>query len=611
MGAPATSAAVTSPKPRPWVSARHLLVGLLVVFLISGPWILAPFTLTLMNYVGLYSLVALGLALMTGIGGMTSFGQAAFVGLGAYASAVVSVTFMASPWLGLLAGIGLTASVAFVLGSVTLKLSGHFLPLGTIAWGLAIYFLFGNLDLLGGHTGLSGVPPIEIFGLSFADGKMIYGLIWAMLLLAILLLSNLLNSREGRAFRSLKGGLVMAEAMGVNTSAYRMKAFLISAILAGISGWLYVHMQRFVNPTPFSLNIGIEYLFMAVLGGAGYLWGALLGAVVITVMKQMLQDTLPKILGVSGSFEIIVFGILMLIVLQRFPGGLWPALRGISSRFLPSLLPPPAQVTAKAMNDGRSHPKIGETLIDASAVTKRFGGLVANDAVSLDLKAGEIHALIGPNGAGKSTFFNMISGVDEPTEGKISIMGQSLHQRPSREFARLGLGRTFQHVRLLPNMSVLENVSLGAHLRGHKGTFSAMLRLNKAEEDALLSESRRQIERVGLGDHVHDLAGALPLGKQRIVEIARALAGDPHILLLDEPAAGLRHLEKQELARLLRDLRSEGIGVLLVEHDIDFVMRLADRVTVLDFGKVISHGAAEQVQADPKVIEAYLGSDDD
>lgn len=600
------------------MTSRH--VTWIFIALLALAWgFLPPFTVTLLNYIGLYSMVAVGLVLLTGVGGMTSFGQAAFVGLGAYATAWVSGNPQVGealaaippgllPWLGLLLGLAVTALVAWALGAVTLRLSGHYLPLGTIAWGLSLYYIFGNLQVLGGHTGLAGLPSLGLFGLDMTSPRVLGVFIWALLLVMIWALHNLLDSREGRAIRSLKTGRVMAESMGVDTARQRIKLFVLAALLAAVSGWLYAHLQRFVNPTPFNLNIGIEYLFMAVVGGSGYLWGAVLGATLITLLKAELQDWLPKLLGTSGNFEIVVFGLLMLLVLQRAADGLWPLIAGATRRFIQPAQRAGKQAAAAPLAQ-RALPALGTVVLDASDVTKRFAGLVANNAVNLDVKAGEVHALIGPNGAGKSTFFNMISGVDDPTTGTVSLMGQPMAGKPSRAFARLGLGRTFQHVRLLGQRSVLENVALGAHLRGQRGWMAAMLRTDRAEEAALLAEARRQIERCGLLDYIDTPAASLPLGQQRIVEIARALAGQPSLLLLDEPAAGLRHLEKQSLAKLLSQLRAEGLAILVVEHDMEFVMNLADRVTVLEFGTVIASGTPAAVQADPRVLAAYLGGD--
>jgi len=570
------------------------------------------FWITQLNYIGLASLVVLGLVLLTGVGGLTSFGQAAFVGLGAYTTAWFTTRYGGSPWLALLIGLLMTAALACFLGAITLRLSGHYLPLGTIAWGLSLYYLFGNIEWLGMHDGISGIAPLSLFGVSLAPGRFIYALIWATVLLAVWATSNLLNSRPGRAIRSLKSGVTMAESFGVNTAAYKIIIFVYAALLACMSGWLYAHMQRAVSPSPFSLTHGIEYLFMAVVGGAGYVWGAVLGSALIMVLRDQIQNVLPKLLDTTANFELVVFGVLLVLMLQYARDGLWPILTSFFARLFGStaVRARAAPATAAAL-PARVRPTKGEVVLKVEALRKEFGGLVAVNDISFTVRAGEIVGLIGPNGAGKSTTFNLISGVLPPTRGQLRFMQESLGQVPAREISKRGLARTFQHVQLLNNMTVLENVALGAHLRAEIGVLQGALHLDRPREAQLLHEAAVQLKRVGLGDYLYELAGNLALGQQRLLEIARALAADPILLLLDEPAAGLRYKEKQALALVLSELRDGGMSILLVEHDMDFVMRLTNHLVVMDFGTKIAEGSPEAIQKNPVVLEAYLGGIDE
>jgi branched-chain amino acid transport system permease protein len=587
------------------VRLRHIALAVFVLLLALLPQVPVPeFWITQANYIGLYTLVVIGLVLLTGIAGLTSFGQAAFVGLGAYSAAYLTLTYGVSPWLTVWVGLAVTALAALVLAWITLRMSGHYLPLATIAWGLSLFYLLGNLDFLGKYDGLLGIPALSFFGAPLNTGRSIFYLIWALVVLAAVAVTHLLDSRAGRALRAVKGGTTMAEAMGVDTFRVKVTAFVLAALLASVSGWLFAHFQRTVNPSPFGLNMGIEYLFMAVLGGVGYVWGALVGAGVVQILKDQLQVWLPKLMGTSGNYEIIVFGVLLVLMLQYARDGIW----AFVDAALPRVRRKVDWADAAAL-PARARPPHGDVVLDVRAARKEFGGLVAVNDVSFQVRAGEILGLIGPNGAGKSTTFNLVTGVLPATRGEVVLLGRRIDALPSREIAKLGVARTFQHVKMIGAMTVLENVALGAHLRGRHGVPAAMLRTDRAEERRLMKEAERQLQRIGMGELMHEQAGNLALGQQRLMEIARALAADPTLLLLDEPGGGTAPegeggsrrraapaarrgpLDPARRARhgprhgAGRPRRRDGVRTKLIE------------------------GTPEEVQASPAVRAAYLGTE--
>jgi branched-chain amino acid transport system permease protein len=586
------------------LARRYGLWALIVAIVLVAVLPLPDFWITQLNYIALYSLVGLGLVLLTGVAGLTSFGQAAFVGIGAYSTAWLTLNTGLSPWATLFVGLAITGISALIVAAITLRMSGHFLPLATIAWGLSLYYLMGNLDALGKYDGLLGIQTLSLFGIDLGQGRGFFLFAWAVVVLAAMAILHLLDSRPGRAMRSLRTGTQMAEAMGVNTLRYKIIIFVIAALLASVSGWLFAHFQRSVNPSPFGLKMGIEYLFMTVVGGVGYVWGAITGALLTKLLEDQLQVLLPMLIGTSGSYETIVFGIVLVLTLKFLPNGLWSLVE--------HKLPRPQRLmdwaNAPALTE-RHKPAHGDLVLDVQAIRKQFGGLTAVNDIGFQVKAGQIVGLIGPNGAGKSTTFNLITGVLSLTSGKVVFRGEDISGLRSREIASRGMSRTFQHVKMIPDMTVLENVALGAHLRGRQDVVAAMTRLNHDEERQLLREAQRQLERIGMGAHLHEQAGNLAMGPQRLMEIARALCSDPALLLLDEPAAGLRHKEKQALADVLRQLRGEGMSILLVEHDMDLVMDVCDQLVVMEFGTLLTQGTPLDIQQSPAVRAAYLGTE--
>ena len=567
-----------------------------------------PFWIVLLDNIGLSALVAMGLVLLTGVGGLTSFGQAAFCGFGAYTTAVLTTAYGLSPWLTLPLSLLVSGILAVALGLVTVRLSGHYLPLGTIAWGLGLFYLFSKLEFLGRNDGISGIPPLAIGSLKMIDPDTIYFAIWAAVILCALLTMNLLDSRTGRAIRALRRGHVAAEAFGIQPPRAKLLVFIYAAVLAGLSGWLYAHFQRAVNPTPFGAQAGIEYLFVAVVGGAGYVWGGVLGAAIVVDPEgnsSGLSALSVSWRGPARNHRVRHdAGGVAAACARRRVAVAGPALLPLTpdrKAADPSLVLPPRRRPA---GDRRRR------CCGSISARKQFGGVIAVNDVSFDVGTREIVALIGPNGAGKSTTFNLITGVLSSSGGTISVLGPARIGRAAPQaIAQLGVSRTFQHVKLVADMTRARERRASARICADKRARSPACSVSTGATSTSCSPRPRGRSSASASPRTPiRLAGNLSLGQQRIVEIARALCADPMLLLLDEPAAGLRHLEKQQLATLLRQLRDGGMSVLLVEHDMGFVMGLADRVVVLDFGTKIAEGTPEAIKTNPDVIRAYLGA---
>lgn len=586
---------------------RTFGLGLIALALVLVPVLASSYALHIAMTMGIAVILALGLNLLMGFAGLVSLANAAFFGIGAYAVAILGNTYSVPFWLALpVVALG-TAGIGFVVGLPALRVSGHYLALATLAFVSTIQVILINwVEMTGGSPGFStSRKGLGIGGLE--DDRAYYGVIVLVTLLMIGLAIRIIGSKTGRAMMAIRDNENAAEIMGVDLTRYKTQAFAINAFYCAVAGGLQAGLVRFLDPYEFGLWPSIWHLLYIVVGGLGTIAGSILGPLVLVA--------LPETLRAFAEYRELVFAVALLLTLIFMPEGIAGALTGFFQRkpqtmaagtekatSAPSV---PLTLATRHASKGR-----GETLLEVHNLSLAFGGLQALQKVNLEMKEGQIRALIGPNGAGKTTFLNALCRVYDPSGGAIRFRGEPILPLKSHDLVSRGIVRTFQNIRLFGQMSVRENVMVGMHSHLTQGFLASVLWLPPAlaEDAAARARAGTLLDYVGLGAMADWRAASLSFGQQRRLELARALAADPKLLLLDEPASGLDKQEIEGLLAILRTIRDDlGVTILLIEHNMNFVMGIADRISVLDHGVLIAEGAPQEIQSDARVIEAYLG----
>ncbi|AYO81946.1 ABC transporter permease subunit [Methylobacterium brachiatum] len=592
MSADPTTANPTLPaapaRPMPLGSLAYVaLAAAAVALAATTPF--SGYVLNILMQAATYAIAVIGLTVVLGLCGQINLAQAAFFGIGAYAVGLGTVDHGLNFWLCLPIGLALAVVLGAVLGASTLRLGGHYLAMVTISFQQILTLVLTNWIPV--THGPDGVPNIRRPAL-FADGQSYLALCVLVLAVVGWLVWHLPRTRLGRAMRAVRDNELAAGVSGIDVYRTKVAAFAIGALLAGLGGGLFAGSFTYISPDQFSFAESIVFLTMALLGGVGSPVGAVIGTGLLILIPEWLRF-LKEIPGLY----LAIYGLAVILIVVFMPDGIWGFL-GDQVRRLRPAKPAPPPAPELTLTQGRD---ASETLLTVSGLSKHFGGLKAVDAIDFTVTRGGIHALIGPNGSGKTTTLNVLSGLYTPTGGTMRLQDQDITGFPPHRRAAVGIGRTFQNIRLFRSMSALENVVIGAERPNNP--------LGARDRPALEARARSALAFVGLEARAQEPISSFSYGHQRLIEIARALAGNPTLLLLDEPAAGLNSSEKNALTVLLRRMAAKGLTILIIDHDMTLVSDVASHVTVLNFGRRIADGVTASVLREPAVIEAYLGED--